>query len=195
LILGIDGQAVDKRGDNMKKIDIKYFDKIDDEEYLWYFCYGSNINIKRFMIYINGDEDGYFAHVNGCKDKTKPLDSKPYIIRRRIYFARHSGKWNGGVAFLNYRSLGKVYGKIYKIKKSQFMDILKQEHHLKDYNTVIYIGKYNRVPIYTFTSLYKLNDLEKPSKKYLETIKEGIKDTYKTLSNKKIDKYLSKIKE
>ena len=43
----------------MKKIDIKYFDKIDDEEYLWYFCYGSNINIKRFMIYINGDDDGY----------------------------------------------------------------------------------------------------------------------------------------
>ena len=179
----------------MKKIDIKYVDKIDDEEYLWYLCYGSNINKKRFMIYINGDKDGCFAHVGGCKDKSKPLNSKPYIIRRRIYFAKHSGKWNGGVAFLNYRSLGKVYGKIYKIKKSQFIDILKQEQNLKDYNTIIYVGKYNRVPIYTFTSLYKLNDLEKPSNEYLKTIEEGIKDTYKRISNKKIDKYMLKIQK
>jgi len=98
-----------------------------------------------------------------------------------------------GVAFLNYRSPGYVYGKIYKIKKSQFLDVVKQEQRLKDYNTIIYVEKYNEVPVYTFTSLYKLKDLEKPSNKYLEVIKEGIKNTYKNLSSKEIDEYIRKI--
>ncbi len=177
----------------MKKIDIKYFDQMKDDQYVWYLCYGSNINTKRFMIYINGDKDGHFANTGGCRDKSKPLDSKPYIINRRIYFAKHSGKWNGGVAFLNYRSLGKIYGKIYKIKKSQFIDVLRQESKLKDYNTIIYVGKFRKVPIYTFTSIYKLKELEKPSDKYIEVIREGIEETYKKLSNKKIEKYISKI--
>lgn len=177
----------------MKKVQIDYFDKISDDEYIWYFCYGSNISIDRFMLYINGDSNGHFAEKNGCSDQTKPVASKPYIVRRRIYFAKHSLKWNGGVAFLNYRSLGKVYGKIYKIKKTQFLDVYKQEHHLKDYNTILYVGKYNKVPIYTFTSIYKLHDLEKPSNEYLDVIKKGIKDTYLNLSDKQIDKYLIRI--
>lgn len=177
----------------LKKVEYSDLKKIDDEEYVWYLCYGSNINIKRFMIYINGDKNGTFAESGGCRDKSEPVDFKPYIIRRRLYFAKHSGEWNGGVAFLNYRSLGKVYGKIYKIKKSQFMDVLKQEHTLKDYNTIIYVGKYRKVPIYTFTSIRKLSDCEKPSEKYLNIIKEGILDTYPKLSKKQIDKYLKRI--
>ena len=177
----------------MKKVEFKDLDKISNDEYVWYLCYGSNINIDRFMMYINGDKNGHFAHKEGCQEHSKPIDSKPYIIRRRIYFAKHSGKWNGGVAFLNYRSLGKIYGKIYKIKKSQFLDIFKQEHHFKDYNTILYVGKYNKVPIYTFTSIYKLNDLEKPSDRYIEVIRKGIMETYKNLSTKQIDKYLKRI--
>ena len=177
----------------MKKIDENDLKKIEDEEYIWYFCYGSNINYKRFLIYINGDEDSNFAKKEGCRDKQEPIDSKPYVVRRRLYFAKHSGKWNGGVAFLNYRSRGKVYGKIYKIKKSQFIDILKQEQRLKEYNTIVYIGKYKKTPIYTFTSLHKLSDCEKPSEEYLNTIKEGLVTTYKKLSIKQIDKYLTKI--
>ena len=79
----------------IKKVDITFFDKMDDEEYLWYLCYGSNINEKRFMIYINEDKNMDFAYASGCKDKTAPLDSKPYIINRKIYFAKHSVKWDG----------------------------------------------------------------------------------------------------
>ena len=176
----------------MKKVQIDHFNNMS-EEFIWYLCYGSNINIDRFMMYINGDKNGHYADKNGCLDQTKPVDSKPYIIRRRLYFAKHSGKWNGGVAFLNYRSIGKTYGKIYKIKKSQFLDVFKQEHHLKDYDTILYVGKYNNVPIYTFTSTYKLHDLEKPSKEYLEVIRKGIKGTYINLSDKQIEKYLIKI--
>jgi hypothetical protein len=177
----------------MRKVLKKEIDKIDDNEYVWYACYGSNISEDRLMIYINGDINGNFAKSDGCRDKSKPIESKSYIIRRRLYFAKHSLKWNGGVAFLNYRSLGKIYGKIYKIKKSQFIDILNQEQRLKDYDTIIYIGKYKKVPIYTFTALHKLKDLEKPSEEYLNVIKKGIIETYDKLSLKRIDKYIEKI--
>ena len=108
-------------------------------------------------------------------------------------FWRGRGRWNGGVAFLNYRSRGFTYGKIYKIKKSQFVDILKQEHQLKAYDTIIYIGKHKRIPVFTFTTMHKLNDLEKPSEDYLNVIKTGIKQTYKKLPAKRIDRYLAKI--
>lgn len=176
----------------MKKVEKSFLDKISDNDYIWYLCYGSNININRLMIYINGDESSKFANHDGCKDKSEPIDSKPYIIRRRIYFAKHSGKWNGGVSFLNYRSLGKTLGKIYKITKSQFLDIMKQEQRLKDYDTLLYVGKYNRVPIFTFTALHKLKDIEKPSSDYIGVIKEGIKDTY-NYTDIQIDKYIEKI--
>lgn len=177
----------------MKKIEIDDLKNIDDDSYVWYACYGSNIDFDRLMIYINGDSEGKFAHNDGCRCKDKPIDSKPYIIRRRLYFAGHSGKWNGGVAFLNYRSLGKVYGKIYKLRKSQFLDILKQEHSFKDYDTLLYVGKYQNTPIFTFTALHKLKSLEEPSSEYLNVIKKGLISTYKRLSKEKIDRYLKRV--
>lgn len=177
----------------MKKINLEFLKDMDDNDYVWYACYGSNINLNRLKIYINGDKTGRYATNNGCRNKSLPVDSKPYIIRRRVYFAKHSSKWKGGVAFLNYRSKGKTYGKIYKITKSQFIDILKQEQKLKAYDTLLYVGKYRRKPIFTFTALHKLKDIEEPSDQYLNTIRKGIRDTYKNLSKEKINKYMKRI--
>ena len=177
----------------MKKVDKDFLNKINDDDYVWYLCYGSNININRLMIYINGDKKGRYAAGDGCKNKSKPVDSKPYIIRRAIYFAEHSGTWNGGVAFLNYRVRGKTYGKIYKVTKSQFLDIMKQENRFKAYDTLIYVGKYRKTPIFTFTALHKLQNMERPSKQYLTVIKRGIRSTYKRLSDKTINNYIKRI--
>lgn len=178
----------------MKKVDIEYINNYNLNEYVWYACYGSNINNDRLMIYINGDKNGVFGHIEGCKDKSKPMDVKPYIFNCPIYFAKHSNRWNGGVAFLDYESIGKSYGKIYKVKMNQFRDILKQEYGPKSYNAIIYVGDYEELPIFTFTSSYKREDLERPSKEYEEIIKRGILDTYKNLSNEDVEKYLEKIK-
>ena len=95
----------------MKKISSQYINKYNENEYVWYACYGSNINIDRLMIYINGDQNGKFGHVEGCSDKSKPLEAKPYIFNCSIYFAKHSNRWNGGVAFLDYEHNGQSYGK------------------------------------------------------------------------------------
>lgn len=36
----------------MKLINKQYIEKYKNEDYVWYACYGSNINYERFMYYI-----------------------------------------------------------------------------------------------------------------------------------------------
>ncbi len=177
----------------MKKISSEELDKYNEDDYVWYACYGSNINIDRFMIYINGDKSGKFGHLEGCSDKTKPLEAKPYIFNFPIYFAKHSNRWNGGVAFLDYENRGNSYGKIYKLKMNQFKEVFMQEYGPKSYDAIIYVDDYENLPIFTFTSSYKREDLELPSKEYLDVIKKGILDTYTNLKVKDVEKYFESI--
>ncbi len=170
----------------MKKVSYEDISEYSEYDYIWYACYGSNINTDRLMIYINGDKNNKLGSVLGCKDKSKPLDEKPYIFKYPIYFAGVSKKWNGGMAFLDYLKIGKSYGKIYKIKMGQFRDILKQENDA--YNLILYLEDYEGLPIFTFTRKYKGNDLNSPSKEYCDVIKKGILDTYSDLDNTEIDK-------
>ncbi len=177
----------------MKKINSEDIDKYNEDEYVWYACYGSNINLDRLMIYINGDKNGKFGHVEGCCNKDKPLEAKPYIFNCPIYFAKHSKRWNGGVAFLDYENEGKSYGKIYKMKMEQFKGVLKQESGSKAYDAIIYVGDYENLPIFTFTSSHKRDDLELPSKEYRDVIKKGLLDTYTNLKDEDVEKYFESI--
>lgn len=175
----------------MKKVTLEYLNNYDNESYIWYACYGSNINYDRFMYYINGDSKEKLGFKTGCTDKTMPLEELPYIIKHPIYFASNSKNWGGGIAFLDYEKEGFCYGKIYKIKISQFKDILKQEQDCILYDTIVLIDYYDNLPIFTFTANHKLKDiLNNPSNKYIEVIKKGLKNTYPNLSDSKIYKYL-----
>ena len=177
----------------MKRVSIQEIEKYDENSYIWYACYGSNINEDRFMIYINGDKSGKLAEAKGCSKKDKPLESKPYILNAPIYFASHSKKWNCGVAFLDYEGVGNSYGKIYKIRMSQFKGIYEQENAKNSYNAIIYVDKCEGVPIFTFTAPERRKDLEPPSKEYCDVMKKGILDTYKNLDEKDIDIYFQNI--
>ena len=173
----------------MKKVDNEYIEKYNLDSYVWYACYGSNLSMDRLMIYINGDQNGKSGHKEGCSDKTKPLDAKPYIFPCPVYFAKHSKRWNGGVAFLDYEHTGKSYGKIYKLKMNQFRDVLKQEQGDKSYDAIIYVGEYDGLPIFTFTASHKRDDLESPSKEYRDVIKKGILETYANLTVDDVERY------
>ena len=126
----------------------------------------------------------------GCKDKSKPKEKHQYIINHPIYFANKSKTWNSSVAFLDYQSEGKSYGKIYKIKLNQFLDIYNQENRYFDYSAIIQLDTIDGIPIYTFTAKEKQQDINYPTVKYRKTILRGIKKTYKKLSYYKINKYL-----
>ena len=77
----------------MNLLNKDYLVKYDDNQYVWYACYGSNINYDRFMYYINGDINGKFSEFNGCKDKSLPLEVKQYIFKHPVYFAGISKRW------------------------------------------------------------------------------------------------------
>lgn len=175
----------------MELVDFEYLNKYSNEDYVWYACYGSNINYNRFMYYINGDINEKYGTINGCVDKSKPIEEKKYIFKCPIYFAGTSKRWGGGMAFLDYENNGLAYGKIYKIKMSQLKEILKQEQRCKLYDIILLVDNVDKLPVFSFTSKHRLNDiLNQPSSLYVDVIKEGILKLYSELGSNQVENYL-----
>ena len=85
--------------------------------YVWYACYGSNINRERFMRYINN-----------CTDRTEPVEDRPYEFAHPVFFAGASSIWGGkGKVFLDDTADGHAFGRIYKITDEQYSDA--KENH------------------------------------------------------------------
>lgn len=133
--------------------------------YVWYAAYGSNINEERFMKYINR-----------CEDKTVPVENMPYTINYPMYFGGMSRVWGGAVAFIDSTKTGYSFGRIYRIKKTQFEEIQAMEG--KNYSKKMMLGYVNDIPVYTFTSETRKECRAMPSHDYITTIFEGLKETY-----------------
>lgn len=133
--------------------------------YVWYATYGSNINMNRFMKYINR-----------CEDKTAPIENQPYTINYPMYFGGMSRIWECSVAFIDSTKTGSTFGRIYRIKKTQFEEIQAMEG--KNYSKKMMLGHVNDIPVYTFTSETRKDCGAMPSSDYLTTIFEGLKETY-----------------
>lgn len=149
------------------------------EAEVWYAAYGSNINKARFMEYINR-----------CKDNTPPIEERPIIINHSIYFASESGTWGGkGVAFLDEHESGFTFGKLYRIKRSQFEEIHAMEG--SKYSKVIDIEPFylDGIRVLSFTSEKRREDICRPSDRYLDIIRTGIKETFPDRADEVIDNY------
>ena len=137
-----------------------------DSPYVWYACYGSNVNKNRFMKYIDD-----------CGDKTPPVEDRPFRFEHSIYFAKTAGNWySGGKAFLDDTAAGEAYGRIYKITKAQFEEIKRAEG--KDYSKRLHLGDIQGVPVYSFTDTQKNEPSNVPSDEYYKTILEGLAECY-----------------
>ncbi|MDR1611166.1 MAG: gamma-glutamylcyclotransferase, partial [Planctomycetota bacterium] len=99
------------------------------EELLWYASYGSNMLRERFLCYIKGGKfRGRGEDKGGCRDTSLPLEDRPLLIPRQLYFARNSSTWGGrGVAFLDKDRPGLTLGRMYKITREQFGEVKSQE--------------------------------------------------------------------
>ncbi len=158
--------------------EIRDYDNVESP-YVWYACYGSNINKNRFMNYICN-----------CTDKTPPAEDRPFSFKHNIYFAKSAGRWyNGGKAFLDDTVPGKALGRVYKIKKAQFEEIKVSEG--ADYTKLLYLGDIQDIPVYTFTDVQKSVSANVPSDEYYKTILEGLKDCYGgIIEERELDEYL-----
>lgn len=133
--------------------------------YVWYACYGSNINSSRFMNYIDR-----------CADTTPPAEDRPYEFDHPVYFAGKSITWDGyGKAFLDNTAAGHAYGRIYKITREQYLQVKKKEG--PDYTRKVELGEIDHIPVVTFTCARR-PERSVPSLPYLDTILEGLHETY-----------------
>lgn len=186
-----------------------------EKAYVWYASYGSNLYRERFLKYIlGGTQEGSTVGESGCKDKNLPIDDKPITIPYELYFAQKAAKWqNGGVGFIGLEEVSKntTFGRMYLITEEQFFDVVKQENNNLDfsidlrevqkykckiirkawYGNIIYLGNFDKYPIYTFTSYWNKGEKDYicPSLEYLATIVKGLRETY-DFSIDEISQYL-----
>ena len=161
-----------------------------------YAPYGSNLLRERFLVYIEGGKfRGKGDPYPGCRDKTVPIDRGWMRVPHRLYFAKKSKRWNGGVAFLSCRkeedeSLWAVV-RLWEITEEQFCDIWEQEGK-GWYHAVLYLGKHEEteLEIYTITGCWE-DEKNPPSADYLDVLREGLRETT-GWDDAKIDEYLRK---
>ncbi|MCX7914461.1 MAG: hypothetical protein N2511_07740 [Thermodesulfovibrionales bacterium] len=161
--------------------------------YLIYAAYGSNMLRERFLYYIKGGffEDKYYE---GSRDKTEPEDLGWMFVPYRLYFAKSSSRWDcKGVAFLSCRKESNpnhhAIVRLWKVSKFQFEDIQRQEGS-SWYNVVLPLGEKEGYQIKSITGCWE-DEKQRPSVRYLEIIKRGIKETT-NWDDGKIEEYLVK---
>ncbi len=167
---------------------------LEIEKLIWYACYGSNILERRFMLYIHGGKDDFFGveiSQEGCTNKNLPKKIKQNKIPYKLYFAKNSQRWNGGIGFVNNEKSENEFslGRTYLITEEQFNDIKKQEGG-ELYSKTIELGMMEGYPIKSFTNPTDLNPKTKPSPEYLKVIINGLKETYPDMQLNEIANYL-----
>jgi hypothetical protein len=202
------------KGESIIKYELipKTMNENEDDDLVWYAAYGSNLYKKRFLRYISK-----------CNNKTPPLEGKPFSIPHKMYFAKHSSRWkDGGVAFIESRNSineDNVLGKIYLIRRDQFIEIFHQENSKKTYDIfqinferaihdnqiivpgtgwyrrIIYLGNDSGHPIFTFTGFWDdgTEELVQPSINYQRYIISGLRETYPAINLHSICYYLYKM--
>ncbi len=184
---------------------------------VWYASYGSNLCRERFLCYIQGGiPEGSVKAETGCRDRSLPVEDSLIFIKRGLYFAGHSQRWGGSVAFIGgeegeLNKKDQTLARMYLINREQFCDVIAQENGVlfpvkipweqvvdqgeKDlldslYGRVVYLGKRDGFPVFTFTTSRKLGANISPSESYLKMLINGIKETH-SFSPKQISVYLA----
>ena len=138
----------------------------NEPAYVWYACYGSNLNRERFMEYIRN-----------CPDKTEPVEARPFTLPHPIYFAKSGKRWdNGAVAFLDDSRDGAAYSRIYKITSAQYESVKQQEG--ASYTKKLSFGTVDGLPVYSFTDTQRNEPLRVPARSYFSVILRGLRECY-----------------
>ncbi|MBD8505114.1 hypothetical protein HT102_01240 [Hoyosella sp. G463] len=71
-------------------------------EHLWYVAYGSNLVADRFAAYLNGSSaTSIYGPHRPAPTTVPPLDTRCLWLDHALYFAGHSQRWTGAVAFVD----------------------------------------------------------------------------------------------
>lgn len=165
-------------------------DFTDEDDYVAYVAYGSNMCEERFHKYllggklefIDGEGNCQYKTYTGCNNKDLPIKQYRCKIPYKRFFAKSSSIWdNKGVAFLDPReskSGDETLCRVYIIELSQLSDIADQEGSW--YNRIQEIGTVGDYRAFTITTSKKEEELAAeyniPSQRYLDVIAKGEKE-------------------
>ncbi|MGW7364576.1 histone deacetylase [Streptomyces sp. NPDC054841] len=169
--------------------------------HVWYASYGSNMHLDRLSYYVTGGRPpGASRTCPGCRDRRTPTVSVPVELQGVLYFATRSPVWNGGRAFYDPESPGRLRARAHLVTAGQFSDIAAQEMYREPgadldltealcrgtallgpgrYDRLVCPGTLDGVPVLTFTAPWGLHDVpwEKPSAGYLRHLCAGLLET------------------
>jgi len=174
---------------------------------VWYVSYGSNLNRRRFMTYIEGGSiTGNDVVYEGCTDTTPPVDDVAFELPQSLYFAGWSDRVWGGTAagFITLDAQApSALARAYLITPTQFAEIVMQENasvasaqdidlnvdgarqngHVPMlskgyYSELIYCGQRDDYPMLSFTASENRTDFKCPSLGYLRIIGSGLMECH-----------------
>jgi hypothetical protein len=170
--------------------------------YVWYVAYGSNLSAERFSCYLQGGQPpGAALRYRGARDQTPPRASRAVWLSGGVYFATESQVWGGGRALYDPDAPGRAAARSYLITAQQFSDVAAQEMYRQPgadldltglvtlgriqvgegrYETLIYLGQDEQMPMVTFTAPWGIGDapLLSPSGAYLRMLGRGLRESH-----------------
>lgn len=166
-------------------------------DYVWYVSYGSNMLKERFLCYIKGGSYEGSAHRKPCRDTTPPLAVKTVELPYDMYFGNISRSWEyRGVSFIDTSKKGHALGVAYLITKEQLEHVSTEENGGTRpeesngwYTDVIDLDTMNGFEVKTITN-DNLRQYNEPSSSYLNTLHNGIRENWPSMSDQEIDDYL-----
>ena len=173
---------------------------------VWYLSYGSNLSRERFLCYIKGTQYKDNARCEqGCRDNRLPMDDRTIIIQNELFFSFKIPQWqNMGVAFIRKQksNTARTFCRMYLLTQEQFEDVVKQENDVdvnqnieidydrlnevghislfedSYYGSLLKIDEVDSLPVYTFTLNHEPVEYMQPSREYLRSIINGIKNSH-----------------
>lgn len=175
--------------------------KVVDDAPVWYACYGSNLSLARFRVYLEGGRRSEGAKPDPpCAAGAAISGDRPLMINRRLYFAGASASWNGGaVAFVEMSPTepAPTYGRMFLLTLGQLRHVIGRENGGASatlatnnlignvtvskgwYSELLYLGSSDGVPIVTLTAATDaIAKATRRSEEYLRTIVAGLAETY-----------------
>ena len=185
---------------------------------VWYVSYGSNMSAARLACYLRGGRPPGGSRANpGARDRTLPHRDVPVDLPGTLYFAGESPQWGGGVAFYDHAKPGFTAARGYLLTAGQLADVAAQEMYrdpregdpLEDlvlrpleggrheagpgrYETLVEVGRYDGLPLLTFTSPHGFGTVQhaSPSEAYLDMLRTGLRES-RAWDEQQVASYLS----
>jgi hypothetical protein len=176
------------------------------EDLVWYVSYGSNLNLARFLAYLQGGRvPGNDVDHAGCTDPAPPRNDVALELNHSLYFAGRSKRWGGtSAAFVSLSAQDPpCLARAYLITQGQFVDVVRQENGLHAdipdfeqrlqvaknhgharllpigfYAELLLCGERDGHPMLTFTASHDRTDFGRPSAAYLQMIGSGLRECH-----------------